>query len=53
MALRFGWFGIPPDAQWVSFLGGIAFTLTENKIKLFVKDRFISMNVPYWWKNRT
>ncbi|GAI89788.1 unnamed protein product, partial [marine sediment metagenome] len=30
----------------------IAFALTENKIKLFVKDRFISMKVPYWWKNR-
>jgi len=52
MALRFGWFGIPPDAEWVPFLGGIAFTLTQNKIKLFDKDRFISMNVPYWWKNR-
>ncbi len=52
MALRFGWFGIPPNEEWVPFLGGIAFTLTENKIKLFVKDRFISMNAPYWWKNR-
>jgi len=51
MALRFGWFGIPPDVEWVPFLGGIAFNLTDNKIKLFVKDRFISMNAPYWWKN--
>ena len=50
IALRFGWFGIPPSEEWVPFLGGIAFTLTENKIKLFVKNQFISMNAPYWWK---
>jgi len=51
IALRYGWFGLPPDQEWVPFLGGVAFFLTENEIELFDKDRFLSIPNPYWWNN--
>jgi len=52
IALKYGWFGLPPDQDWVPFLGGVAFVLTENKIKLFDRDRFHAIPNPYWWKNK-
>jgi len=52
IALRYGWFGVPPDRDWIPFLGGIAFVLKENEIELFNKDRVISIPNPYWWKNK-
>jgi hypothetical protein len=50
LALRYGWFGIPPDRNWIPFLGGVAFALTNKTIKLFDKNRFLSIPIPYWWK---
>ncbi|MBY9014180.1 MAG: histidine phosphatase family protein [Candidatus Lokiarchaeota archaeon] len=52
IALRYGWFGLPPDQEWIPFLGGVAFVLTENDINLFDKDRFFSIPNPYWWKSK-
>jgi len=52
IALRYGWFGLPPDRDWVPFLGGIAFVLKENEIELYNKDKFLSIPNPYWWKNK-
>jgi hypothetical protein len=52
IALRYGWFGLPPDRDWIPFLGGVAFVLNENEINLFDKDRFLSLPNPFWWKNR-
>ena len=52
IALRYGWFGLPPDQDWVPFLGGVAFILTENEINVFDKDRFLSIPNPDWWKNK-
>jgi len=52
IALRYGWFGLPPDQEWIPFFGGVAFDLTENEIKLFDKDRFLSIPNPYWWKSK-
>jgi len=52
IALKYGWFGLPPDQDWVPFLGGVAFVLTKNEIKLFDRDRFHSIPNPYWWKNK-
>jgi len=52
IALRYGWFGLPPDRDWVPFLGGVTFTLTENEIELYNKDRFLFIPYPYWWKNK-
>lgn len=52
IALRYGWFGLPPDQEWVPFLGGVAFVLNENEIELFDKDRFLSIPNPYWWNNK-
>lgn len=50
VALRYGWFGLPPDKDWIPFLGGVAFVVKENEIELFDKDRFLSIPIPYWWK---
>lgn len=53
IALRFGWFGLPPDSEWIPFLGGFVFTLKRNEIKLFDKDRFRFIPNPFWWKTKT
>jgi len=52
IALKYGWFALPPDQDWVPFLGGVAFVLNENEIELFDKDRFLSIPHPYWWKKK-
>ena len=52
IALKYGWFGLPPDQDWVPFLGGVAFVLNENDINLFDKDRFLSIPNPYWWNTK-
>ena len=51
VALRFGWFGLPPKEEWVPFLGGFAFILHDNKIVLFDNNKFIEKDIPYWWKD--
>jgi len=50
MALRLGWFGISPNTDWVSYLGGFAFILQRNKIKLLDKDKILELEMPYWWQ---
>ncbi|MFX1364968.1 MAG: histidine phosphatase family protein [Promethearchaeota archaeon] len=50
IALRFGWFGIPPSKNWVSYLGGFALTFLEDKILLLNSNELISVDFPYWWK---
>jgi broad specificity phosphatase PhoE len=52
IALRYGWFGLPPDQDWIPFLGGVAFVLSNNKIELFDKDRFLSLPNPFWWESK-
>ncbi|MFX1235729.1 MAG: hypothetical protein ACFFBY_14440, partial [Promethearchaeota archaeon] len=52
MALRFGWFGLPPDNYWVNFLGGFAFAFTNNRILLLDNKQFMQVEYPYWWKSR-
>ncbi|MFX1468649.1 MAG: histidine phosphatase family protein [Promethearchaeota archaeon] len=49
MALRFGWFGIPPSKNWVSYLGGFAISFIENKILLLDSNKVTSVEAPYWW----
>jgi len=44
--------GIILNLGYKGLNGRIAFALTKNKIKLFDKDRFISMNTSHWWKNK-
>ncbi|MFW9987782.1 MAG: histidine phosphatase family protein [Candidatus Odinarchaeota archaeon] len=51
IALRFGWFGIPPSKNWVSYLGGFALSFIEDKILLLNSNKLISVDFPYWWKN--
>ena len=32
LALRLGWFGIPPNKKWISYLGGFAFSIEFTAI---------------------
>jgi len=50
MALRFGWFGHPPDDRWVKFLGGFAFAFSENRILLLDYGKLEKLEIPYWLK---
>ncbi|MFX0075626.1 MAG: histidine phosphatase family protein [Candidatus Hermodarchaeota archaeon] len=52
LALRYGWFGIPPDHDWIPFLGGVAFVIASDSIKLFDKNRFLTLPIPFWWKSK-
>jgi broad specificity phosphatase PhoE len=51
IALRYGWFGLPPPTQWIPFLGGFAFTIKDNMLHVFDNNQFFEMKAPYWWKN--
>jgi broad specificity phosphatase PhoE len=48
IALRFGWFIIPPK-KWVKFLGGFAFTIEEDQFLLLDDGKLKSVPIPYWW----
>jgi len=50
MSLRFGWFGLPPDSQWVKYLGGFAFAFEDNHILLLDRGVYKSVQAPHWWK---
>ncbi|MHA1671297.1 MAG: hypothetical protein ACTSV5_12085 [Promethearchaeota archaeon] len=49
LALRYGWFALPPERDWIPFLGGFAFIICNNTITLFDNNNFIEMDTPYWW----
>ncbi|MFX0028851.1 MAG: hypothetical protein ACFE8B_06550 [Candidatus Hermodarchaeota archaeon] len=48
LAYRLGWFGLSPDGKRPSFLGGFAFTITENHILLLDVDKLLTVEIPYW-----
>jgi hypothetical protein len=50
VALKFGWFGIPPNERWINYLGGFAFTITDDEILLLDKGEFKKIEIPYWWE---
>ena len=50
IALRYGWFGLPPPTEWVPFLGGFAFTIHDDMLNVFDHNQFFKMKAPYWWK---
>ena len=50
MALRFGWFSLPPDKRWVNFNGGFAFTFEEDHILLLDYGELKQVEFPHWWK---
>jgi len=52
MIFRFGWFGLPPDERWVNYLGGFAFSISEDHILLLDHGKLIKLGIPYWWKNK-
>jgi broad specificity phosphatase PhoE len=49
LALRFGWFGLPP-MKWVKFLGGFAFTIEAEQTLLLDYGELKPVAIPYWWK---
>jgi hypothetical protein len=51
IALRYGWFGLPPPTEWIPFLGGFAFTVQDNMLNVFDNNQFFEMKAPYWWNN--
>lgn len=50
MSFRFGWFGLPPDENWVKYLGGFAFTFENDHILLYDHQGLSSLEFPHWWK---
>lgn len=50
LALRFGWFGIPPSKTWINYLGGFAFSFIEKKILLYNDNKLTTVEIPFWWK---
>jgi len=50
MALKFGWFGLPPTKKWVNYLGGFAFSFINDEILLLDSKNMIHIEIPYWWK---
>jgi broad specificity phosphatase PhoE len=53
MSLRYGWFGLPPDDQWVRFLGGFIFSFEEDHILLLDHKGFRRIDAPHWWVTKT
>ncbi|MFX1502919.1 MAG: histidine phosphatase family protein [Promethearchaeota archaeon] len=50
LALRFGWFGLPPNNKWINYLGGFAFSFNEDDILLYYDKKLKVVEIPYWWK---
>ena len=50
IALRYGWFGLPPPTEWIPFLGGFAFSIHNNILNVFDDNQFFKMKAPYWWE---
>lgn len=51
MALRYGWFGIPPGKNWVNFLGGFIMAILKDKIILSDQNGFHTLEVPHWFRS--
>jgi len=51
MSLRFGWFGLPPDLQWVKFLGGFAFIFEDDHFLLLERGELKSVESLHWCKS--
>ncbi|MFW9968810.1 MAG: histidine phosphatase family protein [Candidatus Odinarchaeota archaeon] len=52
LALKFGWFGIPPTEKWINYLGGFAFSFIDENILLFNNNQLTRVEIPYWWKRK-
>jgi len=46
-ALKLGWFGIAPKRRWVSYLGGFAFSLSNEYILLLTEEELQRMEYPH------
>jgi len=51
MTLKLGWFGMPPNNNWVTYLGGFAFTIKADHILLLNYGQLKKIEMPYWWKS--
>lgn len=50
MALKYGWFGIPPGKKWANFLGGFLMTVLKDKILLYDGKECTPHEIPYWYE---
>ena len=50
MALKYGWFGIPPGKKGVNFLGGFLMTVLKDKIHLYDGKECTPHEIPYWYE---
>ena len=50
MALKYGWFGIPPGKNWVNYLGGFLMAVLEDKIQFFDENESKFHEIPYWFE---
>ena len=53
MTFRFGWFGLTPDERWIDYLGGFAFSISEDSIIISDYGKSLEIGIPYWWKKNT
>ena len=50
MALKYGWFGIAPDKDWVNLLGGFIMAILKDKIILSDQNGFHTYELPHWFR---
>jgi broad specificity phosphatase PhoE len=48
--LRYGWFGFPLDLRGIDYLGGFAFTFTDESIRVLDYGEVKTAELPYYWK---
>ena len=48
--LKYGWFDINPNIDWVNFLGGFLMTVLKDRILLFDEYECKLHEIPYWFE---
>lgn len=50
-ALMHHWLGVPPPADWISFLDGFVLELGPSAPTLITKEEVTTANLPSWWQS--
>jgi len=48
-AFMFHWFGLPPPADWVSFMDGFILQIDGDEMRTYTKDAEFKVHRPHWW----
>lgn len=51
MALIFHWFGVPPYEDGIRFLEGLLMQICDDGLHVWLRDRHVVYEPPYWWPN--